>query len=87
MKLQDMKINFNTVCEFEKLTKKGLFEVIKSNNIALNDIRAIVSASLKTDENKAGTLIEEYAKENGFEEFTKLFSEKLQEFNESFGKK
>lgn len=88
VKLEDMKIDFNAMCEFEKLTGKSLQSLYKTKNFAMNDIRAIVKGSLGLDEEEeAGDIIVEYVKENGFDKFSNLFSQKMEEFNNEFDKK
>lgn len=82
-----MRITFNTMCEFEKTTNKSLFEVLKTKNIGLNDIRAIVKSAFEIEETDAGKLIEDYIEANGFEKFSEIINSKVSEFYDKFDKK
>lgn len=85
--LNNMKIDFNAICEFEKTTGKSLFKVAKEKSFALNDLRALVKASFELEEDEAGKIIEEHIKEHGFTDFSNIINVKMEEFHEIFGKK
>ena len=61
MKIQDMKLDLNAICEFEKLTGKTLNSIFKQDDIGMYDIRGLVQAGLKIETpEEAGNLIQDF---------------------------
>ena len=60
MKIQDIKLDLNAICEFEKLTGKTLHGFLEQKTPAMNDIRGLIAAGLKIEEEKAGEMLQEF---------------------------
>jgi len=77
-KLQDIKIDINAICEFEKLTGKSIAD-LKTDNFKLTDIRALISAGLSVDEIEAGRIMQEYMESDANEGLLEIISKKMED--------
>lgn len=87
-KLQDMKLDFNAMCNFEIATGQPLMDFISKGELTLNNMRLIAKIGLNVDIQTAGEIINEYISEseNAIEDLSNIFAEKFKESG-LFGKK
>lgn len=78
--IQDIKFDFNAMCDFEVTTGQSLMKLFADDNdIKMNDVRALVKSGLGITETEAGEVISEYLKENDLGELFKIIGDKLNE--------
>lgn len=79
--LQDIKFDFNAMCNFEIATGQTLMDFLSKGKIGLNDMRMLVKAGLNVGIDEAGQIISDYIAntENAIEELTNLFAKKFEE--------
>ena len=81
MKIQDMKIDINVMCDFEELTGRSLLQVLNdTDTLRMTDVRALVQAGLGLkDPKEAGNALMEYMAEENAKPILELLGEKVNE--------
>jgi len=85
MKIQDIKIDINTMCEYEKITGRSLLKLLSNmEELMMTDVRALIQAGLGLkDELDAGNRLMEYMQDESQKPILEFLSEKLSEVAES----
>ena len=78
-KIQDMKIDINTMCNFEKNTGRSLMKAMKDESFGLFEIRGLIQAGLEVEEEVAGTMMQDYLASDEKKSLMEVISEKLAE--------
>lgn len=89
MKIQDIKIDINVMCEYEKITGRSLIKLMSNlEELKISDIRALIQAGLGlSDEKEAGNVLMEYMQDETQAPILDVLSEKLSESGISKKKK
>ena len=81
MKIQDIKIDINSMCEFEDLTGRSLLEIIQGGEaLRMTDVRGLVQVGLGLkDKVEAGEKLKEYMADDENEPILDLLAKKIEE--------